>query len=118
MVRDKRTTPTHITHYDQIITPTKPKCLQKASEIKGAEELTQILKQPRQEEPVAYTAELCNYKWWKEPELIQWGKFDPTGGDKVVPNHQEDNQQYWNNITAEVEDRIVREESWMDKELL
>src|SRR6266545_8372982 len=62
IVRDRRTTLTHITHYDQIITPTKPKRLQKASEIKGAEELTQILKRPRQEEPVVYTAELCNYQ--------------------------------------------------------
>src|SRR6266542_1249201 len=63
MVRDRRTTPTHITHYDQIITPTKPKHLQKAPETKGAEELTQILQRLRQEEPVTYTAELCNYKW-------------------------------------------------------
>src|SRR6266542_495731 len=90
MVRDRRTTLTHITHYDQIITLTKPKHLQKAPEIKGVEELIQILKRPRQEEPVAYTAELCSYRWWPEPELFQWGKFDLTGGDKVVPNHQED----------------------------
>src|SRR6266540_3658428 len=62
MVRDRRTTPTHITHYDQIITSTKPKRLQKAFKTKGAEEPTQILKQPRQEEPVAYTAELCGYR--------------------------------------------------------
>src|SRR6266540_6784914 len=94
MVRDRRTTLTYITHYDQIITLTKPKCLQKAPKIKGAEEPIQILKRPRQEEPVVYTAELCNYRWWKEPELVQWAKFNPTGGDKVVPNHQEDNQQY------------------------
>ena len=63
MVRDRRITPTHITHYDQIIVMTKLKHLQKAPEIKGAEELIQILKRPRQEEPVAYTAELCIYKW-------------------------------------------------------
>src|SRR6266545_6716670 len=63
IVRDRRTTPTHITHYDQIITPTKPKRLQKAPETKGAEEPTQILKRLRQEEPIAYTAELCTYKW-------------------------------------------------------
>src|SRR6266540_1397197 len=62
IVWDRRTTPTHITHYDQIITPTKPKRLQKAPETKGAEESTQILKRSKQEEPVAYTAELCNYK--------------------------------------------------------
>src|SRR6266542_5828510 len=55
MVQDRRTTPTHITHYNQIITPTKPKRLQKASKIKGAEEPTKILKWSRQEEPVAYT---------------------------------------------------------------
>src|SRR6266540_1963058 len=116
MVRDRRTTPTHITHYDQIITPTKPKRLQKASEIKGAEELIQILKRPRQEEPVVYMAELCNYKWWKEPEQVQWAKFDLTGRDKVILNYQENNQQYWDNIAAEVEDRIVQEESWMDEE--
>jgi len=61
MVRDRRTTPTHITHYNQIITLTKPKRLQKASETKRVKELTQILKQPRQEEPVAYTAELCTH---------------------------------------------------------
>src|SRR6266540_7107074 len=116
MVRDQRTTLTHITHYDQIITLTKPKRLQKAPVTKEAEELTQILKRLRQEEPVAYTAELCNYKWWQEPELVQWEKFDLTGGDKVVSNHQEDNQQYWDSIVAEVEDRIAQEESWMDKE--
>src|SRR6266540_196826 len=63
MVRDRRITPTHITHYDQIITPTKPKRLQKASETKGAEEPMQILKRPGQEEPIVYIAELCNYKW-------------------------------------------------------
>ncbi len=68
MVRDRRTTLTHITHYDQIITLTKPKYLQKAPETKGAEELIQILKRSRQEKPVAYTTELCNYKLWKEPE--------------------------------------------------
>ncbi len=39
--------PTHITHYDQIITTTKPKHLQKASETKGAVELKQILKRLR-----------------------------------------------------------------------
>src|SRR6266542_3572685 len=44
MVRDRRTTPTHIIHYDQIIAPTKPKRLQKAPETKGAEEPVQILK--------------------------------------------------------------------------
>src|SRR6266542_3130888 len=103
MVRDRKTTLTHITHYGQIITSTKPKCLQKVPETKGAEEPIQILKWSRQEEPVAYTAELCNYKWWKEPELVQWAKFDLTEGDKVVPNHQEDNQQYWDGIAAEVE---------------
>ncbi len=117
MVRDRRTTPTHITHYDQTITSTKPKCLQKVSETKRAKELTQILKRPRQEEPVAYTAELCTYRWWEEPELVQWEKFDPTGENKVVPNHQKDNQKYWDNIAAEVEDRISREEAWMDEEL-
>ncbi len=116
MVWDQRTTPTHATHYDQIITPTKPKRLQKAPEMKGAEEPTQILKRLRQEEPVAYTTELCNYQWWKLPEQVQWERFDPTGGDKVVPNHQEDNWQYWDNIAVEVEDRIAQEESWMDKE--
>src|SRR6266540_7328581 len=57
MVRDRRTTPTHITHYDQIIIPTKPKRLQKAPEIKRTEKPIQILKRPRQEEPVVYTAE-------------------------------------------------------------
>jgi len=62
MVRDRRTTPTHITHYNQIITLTKPKRLQKASETKRAEKLIQILKRSKQEEPVTYTAELCNYK--------------------------------------------------------
>ncbi len=61
MVRDRRTIPTHITHFDQIITTTKPKCLQKVPKIKGAAKPTQILKQPRQEEPVAYTAELYTY---------------------------------------------------------
>src|SRR6266498_1325440 len=70
IVWDRRTTLTHITHYDQIITPTKPKRLQKASEIKGAEELVQILKRSRQEEPVAYSAKLCTYRWWKESELV------------------------------------------------
>ena len=92
MVWDRRTIPTHITHYNQIIITTKPKYLQKAHEIKGAEEPTQILKRPRQEEPVIYTAKLCNYKWWQEPERVQWEKFDPTGGDKVVLNYQENNQ--------------------------
>jgi len=111
MVQDRRTTPTHIIHYDQIITPTKPKRLQKAPKTKGAEELIQILKRPRQEEPVAYSAELCTYRWWEEPELVQWEKFDPTGGDKVVPNYQEHNQQYWDSIVAEVENRIAQEES-------
>ncbi len=91
MVQDRKTTPTHITHYDQIITPTKPKHLQKTSETKEVEELMQILKRLRQEEPVAYTVELCNYKWWEESELVQWEKFDPTGGDKVISNYQEDN---------------------------
>src|SRR6266498_2729751 len=62
MVRDRRTTPMHITHYDQIITSTKPKRLQKAPETKGAEESIQILKQPRQKEPAVYSAELCNYQ--------------------------------------------------------
>ena len=94
----------------------KLKCLQKASEIKGAAEPTQILKWPRQEEPVVYMAELCNYKWWQEPELVQWGKFDPTGENKIILNHQEDNQQYQDNITAKVKDRIAQEESWMDEE--
>ena len=56
-------------------------------------------------------AELCNYKQWQEPELVQWEKFDPTEANKVIPNYQEDNQQYWDNIAAEVEDRIVQEES-------
>ena len=37
IVQDRRITPTHITHYDQIITPTKLKHLQKAFEIKGAD---------------------------------------------------------------------------------
>src|SRR6266498_4709211 len=116
MVQDRRPIPTHITHYDQIITVTKPKCLQKALKTKEAEEPTQILKWPRQEEPVAYTAELCTYKWWEEPELVRWGRFNPTGGDKVMPNHQENNQQYWDNIVAEVENCIVQEELWMDEE--
>ena len=40
IVRDRRTTPTYITHYDQIIISTKPKCLQKASKTKRAEEPT------------------------------------------------------------------------------
>ena len=53
--------PIHITHYDQIIATTKPKCLQKASETKEAEESKQILKWSRQEEPVTYMAELCTY---------------------------------------------------------
>src|SRR6266498_243890 len=66
MVRDRRTTPTYITHYNQIITLTKPKHLQKAPKTKGAEEPIQILKRPRQEEPVTYTAELCTYRWWPE----------------------------------------------------
>ena len=44
MVRDRRTTPTYITHYDQIITLTKPKHLQKAPKTKEAEEPIQILK--------------------------------------------------------------------------
>ncbi len=44
MVQNRRITPTHITHYDQIITTIKLKHLQKASEIKKAEELRQILK--------------------------------------------------------------------------
>jgi len=57
-------------------------------------ESIQILKRPRQEEPVAYTAKLCIYHWWDEPELVKWEKFDPTGKDKVIPNYQEDNQQY------------------------
>jgi len=87
------------------------------SKTKGAEELIQILKWPRQEEPVAYMAELCTYKWWEEPELVQWEKFNPTVEDKVIPNYQEDNQQYWDNIMAEIEDRIVQEESWIDEEL-
>ncbi len=85
-------------------------------EIKGAEEPTQILKRPRQEEPVAYMVELCNYKWWQEPELVQWGNFDPTEGDKVISNYQKNNQQYWDNIATEVENRIVQEESWIDEE--
>ena len=62
MVQDRRTTPTHITHYDQIITTTKSKRFQKIPKIKGTEELTQILKRLRQEEPVIYTAELCTYR--------------------------------------------------------
>ena len=61
MIRDRRITPTHITHYDQIITVTKPKHLQKAPKIKGAVKPMQILKRLRQEEPVAYMAELCTY---------------------------------------------------------
>ena len=116
MVQNRRTTPTHITHYDQIITLTKPKRLQKAPEIKGVEELIQILKRPRQEESVVYTVELYNYKWQKELELVQWGKFDPTGGNKVVLNYQENNQQYWDNIIAKVEDRIAQKESQIDEE--
>src|SRR6266542_2267397 len=52
MVQDRRTIPTHITHYDQIIITTKPKCLQKVSKTKGAAEPTQILKWLRQEKPV------------------------------------------------------------------
>ena len=91
MVQDRRTTPIHITHYDQLIATIKPKRLQKVPETKGVEEIIQILKRPRQEEPVVYTAELCNYKWWKEPKQVLWGKFDPTGGDKVVPNYQANN---------------------------
>ena len=70
MVRDRRTTPTHITHYDQIIITTKPKCLQKVSKTKGAAEPTQILKWLRQEKPVVYMAELCIYRQWEEPELV------------------------------------------------
>ena len=35
MVQNRRTTPIHITHYDQIVTLTKPKRLQKTSETKG-----------------------------------------------------------------------------------
>jgi len=62
MVQDRRTTPTHITHYDQIVITTKSKHLQKASKTKGVAELTQILKWSRQEEPVAYTVELCTYR--------------------------------------------------------
>ena len=116
MIWDRRTTLTHITYYDQIINLTKLKRLQKAPETKGAAKLTQILKWLKQKEPVAYTAELCTYKWWEESELVRWEKFDPIGGDKVVPNHQEDNQQYWNNIVAKVEDCIIQEESWMDEE--
>ncbi len=84
--------------------------------IKGAAKPTQILKRPGQEEPVAYMAELCTYWWWEEPELVRWEKFDPTGGDKVVPNYQENNQQYWDNIAAEVKDHIAQEELWMDEE--
>ena len=61
MVRDRRTTLTHITHYDQIIMSTKPKYLQKVLKTKEAAELTQILKRPRQEEPVTYTVELYTY---------------------------------------------------------
>ena len=44
IVQDRRTIPTHITYYNQIIITTKSKHLQKASEIKGAEKLKQILK--------------------------------------------------------------------------
>src|SRR6266536_5314875 len=44
MVRDRRTTPTHITHYEQIITPTKLKRFQKAPKTKVAEKPIQILK--------------------------------------------------------------------------
>src|SRR6266498_4956848 len=47
IVQDRRTTPTHITYYDQIITLTKPKRLQKVPETKGAVKLIQILKWPR-----------------------------------------------------------------------
>src|SRR6266540_6918062 len=71
MVQNRRTTPTHITHYDQIIILTKPKRLQKAPETKGVEELIQILKRPKQEEPVVCMAELCNYQWWELPEQVQ-----------------------------------------------
>ncbi len=86
-------------------------------ETKGTKEPIQILKWPRQEELVAYMVELYTYRWWEEPELVQWEKFDPTGGDKVVPNYQEDNRYYWDNIVTEVEDCIAQEESWMDEEL-
>ncbi len=62
IVQDRRTTPTHITHYDQIIITTKPKCLQKASKTKGTVKLTQILKRSKQKKPVAYIAKLCTYR--------------------------------------------------------
>src|SRR6266498_3209704 len=47
MVQDRRTTPTHITHCDQIITSTKPKRLQKASKTKGVVKPIQILTRPK-----------------------------------------------------------------------
>ena len=71
MVWDRRTTLTHVTHYDQIITITKSKHLQKAPKIKGAAKLKQILKWLKQEEPVVCMAELCNYQWWELPEQVQ-----------------------------------------------
>ncbi len=46
MIRDRRTTSTHIAHYDQIIAMIKLKRLQKVPETKGIVELKQILKQP------------------------------------------------------------------------
>ena len=44
------------------------------------------------------------------------GKVWPNWKGKVVSNHQEDNHQYWDNIAAEVEDRIAQEKLWMDEE--
>ncbi len=117
-VQDQRITLTHITYYNQIISATKSKRFQKASKTKEAEEPKQILKQSRQKELIAYTAKLCIYCQWEESELVQQKRFDLIRGDKVVPNHQEDNHYYQKVMVAEIKDRITKEELWINKNLL
>ena len=40
---------------------------------------------------MAEEAELANYRWWDEPEKVQWKKFDPMNDTIVTPT---DNKRY------------------------
>ncbi len=51
-------------------------------------------------------------------ELVQWKKFDLIRRNKMILNYQEDNYYYWKAITAEVENYIIQEEIWINKNLL
>ncbi len=40
---------------------------------------------------MAEEAELANYRWWDEPEKVQWKKFNPMNNTIVTPT---DNKRY------------------------